>query len=336
MRRGSYIALAALATFAVSSASAQTAISAKAGLIHYVIGDATLDGKPVQIRTGNRLVEMKNGNVLSTTEGRAEVMLAPGVVFRMDADSSMRLDEVKMEDVRLELTQGNAIVEVMELAKEHNLSLTVGKAQLQLRKPGIFQLSPERGIRVYEGEVQLMADGKPQTLKKGSQLDLTSGLVAKFDRKDNDALYRWAFRRSEEMALVNVSSARMLGRSFSRTGMGLGAWVFNPYFNSYTYLPMNSRFISPFGFAFWDPYSVGNFYNRYIPAPTQTAGGGFDGSNTPRYNPNLGYNTVDSRGSMASSGGAGAAAAPAPAAGGARASDGGGTSRGDSAGGRVR
>src|SRR5512147_2244050 len=65
-----------------SAAYAQSVISAKSGLIHYTEGDVFLQDKAVEF-TGVKFPEMKNGDILRTADGRAEILLTPGSLLWM-------------------------------------------------------------------------------------------------------------------------------------------------------------------------------------------------------------------------------------------------------------
>ncbi|HEU0124317.1 MAG TPA: hypothetical protein VFQ91_27555, partial [Bryobacteraceae bacterium] len=75
-----------------TSAFGQSVISAKAGVVHYTEGDVAIlaGGKstPVETHTGGKFTEMKDGQELTTTEGRAEVLLNPGVFLRLGENST--------------------------------------------------------------------------------------------------------------------------------------------------------------------------------------------------------------------------------------------------------
>ena len=93
--------------------------------------------------------------------------------------------------------------------------------------------------------------------------------ATKFDTKDGDALYRWAKRRAEYFAVANVSAARSVsqsGSSFASSG-----WVYNPYYSMFTYVPLSGMFYSPFGYAFWSPFTV---YRAYYYGPSVFSRGG--------------------------------------------------------------
>jgi hypothetical protein len=73
-----------LALFALCGTAlyAQSVLSARAGLLHYVEGEVLLDGKPAEVDLAS-FPSMKTGSVLRTADGRAEVLLNPGVFLRM-------------------------------------------------------------------------------------------------------------------------------------------------------------------------------------------------------------------------------------------------------------
>ena len=64
-------------SLAASAAWAQQAISVRAGLVHYLEGTATLDGKPVRMERA-KFATVKDGSTFTTQDGNAEVLLAPG------------------------------------------------------------------------------------------------------------------------------------------------------------------------------------------------------------------------------------------------------------------
>src|ERR1700674_3851376 len=68
----------------------QSAISAHSGMIHYVEGKVLLEGQPVDPKFGE-FPEVKNDQVLETEEGRAEVLLTPGVFLRVAENSSFKM-----------------------------------------------------------------------------------------------------------------------------------------------------------------------------------------------------------------------------------------------------
>lgn len=320
---------------------AQYAISAKSGLVSYVEGHVVLGDEEVIVKSGGRLTEMKPEQTLRTEAGRAEVLLSPGVILRLGENSALKMIANRLEDTRIELVSGAANVEAAELPNEISVTILVGDAAVSLRKTSLLALDAEKGIRIYKGEAQVMAGGSPQTLKEGREMLLTAEHpVSKFDKKETDSLLRWAYRRAEYHGMANIASANAVNRSSYMNTMGSG-WIYNPYFNMYTFLPGTGMYNSPFGFMYYSPSRVSRYYQAVVrsqmPVMNNPMNSGFSG---PRFDSNLGYN-VNSRAAISSApvgapaggmgGGASAGAAAAPA----RGADSGG-SRGPGGGGRSR
>ena len=78
------------AGLAASSAYAQYVISAHSGVIQVVEGSAYLNDKAVVTKFG-QFPDIKNGQEFRTEQGRAEVLLTPGVFLRMGENSSIKM-----------------------------------------------------------------------------------------------------------------------------------------------------------------------------------------------------------------------------------------------------
>jgi hypothetical protein len=341
--------LAAVGSMA-ATAFAQNVVSARAGLVNYTEGAVTLRDEPVRLSTKKTYVEMKDNDTVATTRGRAEVLLSPGVIMRLAEDTSARLLSGSLTDTRVEVLQGDVIIEASELFEDNHVRVTLDGREASIVKTGLYRFTTDPGeIRVYDGRIEVPSGNpdKPTVAKKGAVVSMSNGLVArKFDTDQGDTFYRWASRRSGYIAMANVSAARML-----QTGTGFGTgfdygfrsgWLYNPYLGIMTYIPMNGGLLNPFGYTFYTPRTI---YAIYNPPPSFHGGGspglgGFD--RTPAYNPAYGYNTVGARsaGNATTSGmSAGPAAAPSSGGAGMGASrnTSGGMGRGtSSAGGRGR
>lgn len=289
----------ALLVFA-GAVSAQSVISAKAGLVNYTEGKVLLDNKEVQLKTGN-FPQMKENSELRTEDGRAEVLLAPGVFLRVGENTAIKLASDRLTDTRVELLSGTAIVECSELFKDDAVTLTYKDARIGLVKNGLYRLDSEPAqLRVYDGEAHVQQAGQTQDVRKGKLLPLNGVSVAeKFDTKTGDALYRWARRRGEWLAMANPSASKYV----RDRGMFLNgsSWIFNPFFGMYTYVPMHGVYNSYWGYRFWSPRQV---YMVYNPPPVMGSGGGIPGTS------HGGYSTVP----QTSAGTSGVVASAAPTA----------------------
>jgi len=102
--------LAVILALSAIPALAQPVISAKSGLISYVEGKVYLGDQIVE-PSPTRFPDVKENAVVRTAEGRAEVLLTPGVVLRLGENGSFKMLTNRLIDTRLELLTGSAVVE---------------------------------------------------------------------------------------------------------------------------------------------------------------------------------------------------------------------------------
>ena len=257
-----------------SVAFGQQVISAHAGVVQYVEGDVTVGGEIINPKVG-QFPNLKENDVLRTEQGRAEILLTPGVFLRVGENSAIKMVSNHLTDTRIEFLQGSALVECDDLLKDNAVTILHSGSNVGILKAGLFRFdaNPAR-VGVYSGEVKVTAaDGKMTVLKNGHQATLEGTLEAsKFDAKlEEDALYRWSSRRSDYVAMANVSAAKtaydsgsygggyggglsggigMGGMGMGMGGMGMGygmgnGWAFNPFFGTYTFLPFDGTYMSP-------------------------------------------------------------------------------------------
>ena len=275
---------------------AQSVISAHSGVIHYVEGDVSIDGTPVHPKFAE-FPDVKAGQLVATAEGRAEILLTPGVFLRMAENSSVRMLSNALADTRLEVVSGSALVEVGELLDHNAISFEASGTHMDLAKKGLYRIDANpASLRVLEGQARVSSGSERLTARKGHQIDLDAAKLAdtkladtkladtkladtKFDTKETDAFYRWSSRRAEYVSAANVISARVTSNSDYSSGFtnNPGAWSWNPYFGMFTFLPANGVYWSPFGSPF---YSPGMAWAAYVPRPGLLGG--------PRYGTPLG------------------------------------------------
>jgi hypothetical protein len=243
--------------------------------------------------------EIKPNEVLKTTEGRAEVLLAPGSFLRLAENTSIKMTSNRLSDTRFELLEGEILVESVDFTKDsaaakvkgNQITVAFQDSNTTIDKPGLYQFNsaPAR-VRVYEGEALVKTESAQVTIKRGKETQLGGVLMAeKFDNKSGDELSRWSARRSGYLALANVSAAHSMYNDSnawsSYSGGYMGGWAFNPMFGMYTFVPMGGIGFSPFGFGYYSPYTVGlyspyygygygGYGYGYYPGTGSTTGGG--------------------------------------------------------------
>jgi len=270
-----------LCVLAAGSACAQSVISTHSGVVQYVEGRAYLGDKPVEPKFG-QFPDVKENQEFRTEEGRAEILLTPGVFLRLGENSSIRMLSNRLTDTRVEVLSGSAIIECNEMPKDNAIELVFKNESIRLVKQGLYRVDTEPArFQVYEGEAVVTDPSGQLTLKGGKQTNLAGVLMAEnFDRKaeDQDALYRWSDRRASYVSQANVASASAAGNSYNGSGYNgygvgglgyglgyggfgynpafLGGWAFNPLFGMYTYLPYAGYGYSPFGYTYYSPVTV--------------------------------------------------------------------------------
>ncbi len=280
------VAVLALGAF---PALAQPVISAKSGVVSYVIGKVMV-GDQVVKPSETKLTEVKENAVLRTEEGRAEVLLTLGAILRTGDNASFKMLTNRLIDTRVELLTGTHIVEVAEVQKDNNLTLVVKDATVVITKRGLYRFDVDQSrIKVFEGVLGVTVNGQSTLVGAGKMVDSTTASVEKFDKEATDAMDHWAQRRAELVAMANASSAKQVHdygctpNNFASTNRTSGpcsnscnTWRYNPWYGLVTYIPCGANIYSPYGYRYWSPDNVMRAY--YVPPSPSYNGGGFGGN----------------------------------------------------------
>src|SRR5215471_6723597 len=178
-------------------AVAQTVIGAKSGVINWVEGDVFLADKPYVMQP-SQFGEVKENMVLRTEEGRAEVLLPPGVFLRLGEKSSFKMITNRLIDTRVELLTGSGVIEIDDIAKEATVTVVCKDGTVSLNKVGIYRFDTEPArLKVFKGAAEVALRGENLSVAAGKMMAF-SGAVAtaeKFDIADTDSLDHWSRRR---------------------------------------------------------------------------------------------------------------------------------------------
>jgi hypothetical protein len=255
-------ALFAPALFALDLQNAPAANSAVPGTLNYIEGSATVNGQAVdQKAVGSTNVAA--GETIATTQGRAEVLLTPGVFFRLGDNSAAQMVSPDLTNTVVNLQHGVATVEVDQLFKQNNIHIVEDNVPVQLVKPGLYEFDADRGaVMVFNGEAAVSkGNGKWVTIKEGHDLNVAEGAgtalkPAKFDvdQQEQNSLYQWSSLRSEYLAEANSQIAPQ----YAAAGYAPG-WYWDPWMFDYTFLGPYP-FYSPFGWGFYPFGYGGGFY----------------------------------------------------------------------------
>lgn len=276
---------------AFGAAAAWAAVPAHPGMLNYVEGQASINGRIVT--NGNvGTADVANGQVLETAQGKAEILLTPGVFLRLGDNSALRMDSTSLIDTRVALLRGRAMIEADNLQKDNHIQVLDNGAVTRLEKNGIYSFGAgPSAVSTFDGKAEVTENDKTVELGRGRTADLQVPLhAAKFDVKsdENDPLYQWSRVRSQYLAESNVHEAGV----FAMNGAGWygPGWYWDPWFAAYSWIPGDGLFWSPFGWGFYSPFAVwqapifyhgygyrGGFYGRgfsHAPALRSFNGGG--------------------------------------------------------------
>lgn len=276
---------AALIAMTAAVCSAQSITSAHSGTLHYFEGSVSIDGASIESKVG-KFNEIKENSVLSTGQGRAEILLTPGVFLRVGENSSIKMLDNRLLSTRVEFLSGSAIVESDDpevSVKDPAVTILYKDYQIQPMKFGLFEITSDPAqMKVYKGQAGVTAASGHITVKDGRLMPFSAALLSeKFDEKQADDLYLWTRDRSAYLSAANMSSARTLASNGYTTGSSypglgyspqfMGGWYLNSALGMYTYMPYGGLMYNPFGYGF---YSPGLIYSFYSPMPYIWYGGG--------------------------------------------------------------
>ena len=275
------LAVAAIFALGAVSAFAQSGTSVIPGTLNYVEGSVSLNGQALTSQSIGKATVGEN-QVLSTAQGKAEILLTPGVFLRLGDNSAARMLSPNLTDTRVAVLNGEATVEVTELFKENHLQIGVGGTMTTLLKQGLYEFNADHPqLAVYDGEASVLSGDRQIKVKQGHQAQLTGAVqVAKFDRKaQQDPLYAWSNLRAEYDAQASAESAQAVYGGWGPYWYGAG-WYWNPYWDMYGFLPGDGILYSPFGWPFFSPgfaYYAPRYFGGGAFARGGFAGRGFAG-----------------------------------------------------------
>lgn len=245
----------------------QAVVSTRSGLLNFFEGTVLLDDQPLNQKAGT-FVSVKEGSTLRTEDGRAELLLTPGVFLRIDENGALRMVSSALANTRVEFLKGSAILDSNEAAPGNSLVLVYKTFELRFPKPGVYRLDGEPGVfETYTGEAEIRASGQvPKTIDESHQFFFGIGMdTKKYGDGAVDAFSEWARDRAETITADSRAAAQ------SSTGPPPDSPLTS----------MTSPFITV------TPAPAPLYASPVFPtaAGTGIIDGGFYGLNSPFYNP---------------------------------------------------
>ncbi len=236
------VLLLSLATLSVPALAQGTNPAVRdSSALNYVQGQATLDGQPVTTNPNSTPQPLHSGDVLATTNGTADVMLAPGALLRLGQNTAVEIvtDDGNRAEARLQ--SGHANVAVNAVAKDKLLLVDMPQGQTQLLKRGLYSFDvPSETMRVYNGEADAFAGAntdtgvKPVKVKGNHEVIYSFATVHStgFDDQENAQadLLPWTGPQETRAALVSGAVSNH-GGEFAPVGYGFAPvwlWLWLP------------------------------------------------------------------------------------------------------------
>lgn len=291
---GAIVFLSSIFVFAqkgetVSNFAQYYVISAKAGGVNYVEGAVTIlrkAGKSGYLLKNDKL---EIGDKVTTGRGgKAEILLNPGSYVRLAENSEFEFITTSLDDLKLKLTRGSAMLEVYA-GDDFRVIVNTPGAQFYIAKSGVYRVDAPGGaaakIEVWEGRAQI-GDANATVIKEGREASVSGSqvAVAKFDRDEKDALEDWSRTRAKELAKVNARLEKKALRdtlisSYSSNGWNVydsfGLWIYDASFSGFCFLPFGSGWYSPYGYNYgWNMWRIKVPQYIYNPPVNPTIGGG--------------------------------------------------------------
>lgn len=213
----SYGRVCAVSTLAVAAvlalpANAQSVISTRSGLVHFFEGTVYLGDQPLQPRFG-RYPTIAEGSELRTAQGRAEVLLTPGVFLRVGENSSIRMVANALSNTHVGLLSGSVLVDSAEPGSGTSVTLTYKDWNVHFLQKGIYRIDaepPRLWVQQGVAEVTTGDTRKGVSVKEGMYLPFAQVLVPEASTDvPGDALTDWAKGRSESISADNAITAQI-------------------------------------------------------------------------------------------------------------------------------
>ncbi len=266
-RAYAFWALAVLSLLALP-AYGQSVISTRSGTIHFLEGAVYLGDQRLELHPG-KFASIPKGGELRTEDGRAEVLLTPGVIVRVGERSAIRMVTNELSNTRVELLKGSVIVDSSEPDSAKPVTLIYKNWNARFLEQGVYRIdsAPAR-LWVLQGKAKVSSENNKDAPAVGAGMDLPLAAVLVPERSiepPHDALSTWAEGRQQSISADNAIAANIQDPGSMNTPSG------DAYADAFTYYPMLA--LPSLGPSVANPYgssllSQPGFNSIYLPGYT--------------------------------------------------------------------
>ena len=205
-------------------AAAQTVVSVNSGVVNYFEGSVLIDNAKLEQKFGT-FPMLHIGSILKTEEGRAEVLLTPGIVLRLDHHSSIRMLTNLLTDTKIEFLEGSAILDSSGAESVKNLLVKYRTSEIRFTQPGAYRIDAEPAmLRVYSGGTEIANQSNKTAIDSSHLFFFDAGLdTPNYGNDNDDEFYQWAQDRNGAITADNRlgDQVKDFGDGVSATGDGL-------------------------------------------------------------------------------------------------------------------
>ena len=225
--------LLAVLTALTVAADGQSVISTHSGVVHFFEGSVYLGEQLLESHPGKFAIVPK-GAELRTAQGRAEVLLTPGVFLRLGQGSVMRMVDNDLSHTRVELLSGSAVVESDEPSSGTSVSLLYKLWSVRFQEQGVYRIDcePPR-LWVLRGKVEAYTETHdvPVSVETGMYMPFAALLLPeRAIDPPRDTLSAWSEGRQQSISTDNAIAAKI------QDPASMDASISGP--DTFTYYPM--------------------------------------------------------------------------------------------------
>jgi hypothetical protein len=131
------------AVVSLPSQAADVPRQASPGTLNYVEGQVSMAGQTLDAKSVGS-AQLQPGESLTTQNGKAELLLTPGVFLRLGDNSSVEMISPSLTSTEVDLHQGEGMIEVAQIYPQNNLRVDEDGITTRLVKNGLYDFDAIR------------------------------------------------------------------------------------------------------------------------------------------------------------------------------------------------